>query len=296
MSMAEKTDLGYTLKANNKEVFIEADYYVPFEPKKANVGIRDKVVNLQNIIKQSVKELVVEEEEILFASYSENDKHRFYDVENMLFFNIGTSTFSDCCKKQISFVGDEERFATSDLHHTDVEKKYYYSYRVLNVKEVESMLTNKKVIASWNGIQINTKIPQSATRYYATIRENSSNIVVNEVLTDKCLFGMKIDLTLPFKSLPASVMKPLLDGIICAFHGEERKATETINLMFDDTVQFVNESSKKLNIFGNREYVSQYRGENSYKWNPEDERLQFAWITVHLGKEAVISGEIYKWN
>ena len=49
------------------------------------------------------------------------------------------------------------------------------------------------------------------------------------------------------------------------------------------------------NIFGNREYVSRYRGENSYKWNPEDERLQFAWITVHLGKEAVISGEIYKW-
>lgn len=296
MSVADKTELGYTLKANNKEVLIEADYYVPFEPKKANVKIRDKVIELQNVIKQSIKELVVEDEEILFAAYSENDKNRFYDVENMLFFNIGTSTFSNCCKNQIAFVGDEERFVAMDTHHTDTEERYFYSYRVLKVKEVESLLADKKVIASWNEISIDTKIPQSATRYYATIRENATNITVKEALTDKCLFGMKLDLTLPFKSLPASVMKPLLDGIICAFHGEENKAIETINMMFGNTVQFVNEASKKLNIFGNREYVSPYRGENSYKWNPEDERLQFAWITVHLGKEAMISGEIYKWN
>lgn len=295
MSMAKKTDLGYTIKANDKEVLIEADFYVPFEPKKANARIRDKVIELQNVIKQAIKELVVEDEEILFASYSENDKNKFYDVENMLFFNIGTSTFSNCCKNQIAFIGDEERFATPDIQHTDIEERHYYAYRVMKVQEVNSVLADKKVIASWNRIPIDIKIPQSATRYYATIRENAPNIIVNEALTGKCLFGMKLDLTLPLKSLPASVMKPLLDGIICAFHGEEGSAAETINKMFDDTTQFVNEASKKINIFGNREYVSQYRGENSYKWNPEDERLQFAWITVHLGKESVISGEIYKW-
>ena len=296
MSIAGKTDLNYILKANSKEVLVEADFYVPFEPKKANIRIRDKVVELQNVIKQSIKKLVIEDEEILFASYSENDKNRFYDVENMLFFNIGTSTFSNCCKTQIAFIGDEERFATSEMLHTDIEERYHYAYRVVKVKEVESMLVGKKVIASWNPIPIDIKISQSATRYYATIRENASKIIVNEALTDKCLFGMKLDLTLPFKSLPASVMKPLLDGIICAFHGEEIKTAETIRMMFGDTTPFVNESSKVLNIFGSREYVSQYREENSYKWNPEDERLQFAWITVHSGKEAVISGEIYKWN
>ena len=32
--------------------------------------------------------VLIEDDEILFASYSENDKNRFYDVENMLFYNI----------------------------------------------------------------------------------------------------------------------------------------------------------------------------------------------------------------
>ncbi len=295
MSIAKKSDLNYSLKANNKELIIEADFYVPFEPKKANIRIRDKAIELQSVIKQSIKELIVEDDEILFASYSENDKNRFYDVENMLFFNIGTSSFSNCCKKQIAFVGDEERFISPERQHTDIEERYYYSYRVTKVEELERILAEKKNIASWNRIPIDINIPQSATRYYATIRKNASNIIVNETLSDKCLFGMKLDLTLPFKSLPASVMKPLLDGIICAFHGEESRVTETINMMFGSTTPFINEASASLNLFGKREYVSQYRGEHSYKWNPEDERLQFAWITVHLGKEASISGEIYKW-
>lgn len=296
MSMVEKAELSYVLKADDKEVCIEADFYVPFEPKKVNINIRDKVVELQRVIKQSVKGLVVGDDEILFASYSENNKNRFYDVENMLFFNIGTSAFSNCCKSQLAFIGDEKRFSAFEMQHIGKEGKYYYSYRIVKRKEVETMLSRKSIIASWNGIPIDVKISNSVARYYAPIRKNVKDINVKESLKEKSLFGLKLDLTLPFKIMPASVMKPLLDGIICAFHGEEGRVTDTVSMMLGDVSELVNEESNKLNIFGNREYVSQYRGVGSYKWNPEDERLQFAWITVHLGKEAELSGEIYKWD
>ena len=75
----------------------------------------------------------------------------------------------------------------------------------------------------------------------------------------------------------------------------EGRAEQTLKMMFDNSMDLTI-SSKKLNLFGDREYVSQYRGENSYKWNPEDERLQFAWITVHIGKSAELSGKIYQWK
>ena len=293
MSMAKKKELIYTIDVGEKAVIVESDFYVPFEPKKSSPQIREKVVELYNTLRESVKQLVVEEDEILFAAYSESDKNRFYDVENMLFFNIGCSAFSNCCKHSLAFVGDEERF--SGLERTDVEDKYHYSYKVLKEKEIENMLLDKKIVASWDRVPIDTKIPQSATRYYATIRENLDCIDIQGRLEDKSLFGMVLDITLPTKVLPASVMKPLLDGLICAFHGEEGRAEQTLKMIFDNSMDLTI-SSKKLNLFGDREYVSQYRGENSYKWNPEDERLQFAWITVHTGKSAELSGNIYQWK
>ena len=110
MSMAEKKELIYTIDVGEKAVIVESDFYVPFEPKKSNPQIREKVV---------------------------------------------------------------------ELYH---------------------------------------ELRESATRYYATIRENLDCIDIQGRIEDKSLFGMVLDITLPTKVLPASVMKPLLDGLICAFH------------------------------------------------------------------------------
>lgn len=100
------------------------------------------------------------------------------------------------------------------------------------------MLLDKKIVASWDRVPIDTKIPQSATRYYATIRENLDCIDIQGRVEDKNLFGMVLDITLPTKVLPASVMKPLLDGLICAFHGEEGRAEQTLKMMFDNSMDY----------------------------------------------------------
>ena len=62
MSMAQKKELDYTIQADQKAVIIESDFYVPFEPKKSNPKTREKVVELYNVIRESVKQLVVEED------------------------------------------------------------------------------------------------------------------------------------------------------------------------------------------------------------------------------------------
>lgn len=286
----------FVINANEKSVNIISDFYVPFEPKKSKIENRKNVIELRDRIKSSIEELVVAEDEILLASYFETNKNRFYDVENMLFFNIGTASFSNCCKNQVAFIGDEERFTQKNDFTSNKESKSTYSYKVIKTDEIYDLINQKNIIASWEDLDINLDIPQSAKRYYSTIRENAKSIIINKNVDKNFkLFGMKIDITLPTKNLPASIMKPLLDGLICAFHGEQGSVQETLNLMFGNSIGRKYGDCGNLNIFGKRQYVDIYRGADSYKWNPEDERLQFAWITVRKGEKAKMSGKIYEW-
>lgn len=293
MSMAAKQELSYSIEASKKAVFIESDFYIPFEPNKSNPHIRDLVLGMQKDLKSALSQLVLDDGEILFATYSENDKSRFYDVENMLFYNVGTSAFSGCCKQQLAFMGDIERFAQEQP--SDLDERYHYAYRVASVKEISALLSEKRILAHWQGLPIETSIPQSATRYYSAIRKNIADVHVNEILGAGHLFGISLDITLPTKCNPASVMKPALDGIICAFHGEADGVAAVLEKLFGGSLTPTNQDSKRLNLFGVRNYVSQYRGANSFKWNPEDEHLQFAWIRVHKGSQAEVSGKVYEW-
>ena len=296
MNLSDYNKLNYTVDSNSKSLNVISDFYIPFEPKKTNVAIREKVLSLLQNIKSSIKKLSVEDNELLFATYYESDKNRFYDVENMLFYNIGTSTFSNCCKTQVAFMGDEQRFSQNQKSTLNADNKYFYSYKIVTIDEINALINNKEIIADWKDIDVNLDIPQSAMRYYSTIRANANKVNIPSTLnTDFNLFGMKIEITLPNKNLPTSIMKPLLDGLICAFHGEDGATQNTLNLMFGNEVGQEYVKNENLNIFGKRQYVDVYRGVNSYKWNPEDERLQFAWITVKKGNVAKIDGQIYKW-
>ena len=293
MSMAAKQELSYSIDANKKAVFIESDFYIPFEPNKSKPQIRYSILRMQKDLKAALNQLVVDDGEILFATYSENDKSRFYDVENMLFYNVGTSAFSSCCKQQLAFMGDIERFAQKQP--TDIDERYHYAYRIVGVEELSALLSEKRVLAQWQGLPTDTGIPQSAARYYSAIRKNSPDVYMQGTLQAGKPFGITVDITLPAECAPASVMKPVLDGLICAFHGEAEGVDAVLEKLFGGSLTPVNQDCKRLHLFGDRNYLSQYRGAKSFKWNPEDERLQFAWIRVHKGSQAEVGGMIYEW-
>ena len=78
-----------------KFVCKEANCYVPFEPKKQCTC--DHVCNLKKEIREAVSGLEVDANEVLLASYAEGvqkPKRYKYDLENRLFYNIGSGAFS----------------------------------------------------------------------------------------------------------------------------------------------------------------------------------------------------------
>lgn len=296
MSIAMKKEYAYTLVQSEKKVLVESDLYIPFEPKKAVPLKKEMIIRLRDDLRRNIKHLVVDEAEILFASYRENDKSHYYDVENRLFYNIGVSAFKDCCKRQVAFIGDMESICSKYEKHSDIEERHFYSYQVLSVEDINSMLHKKRVIACWEDFPIDIELPQSPARYYAAVRKKAVDVRINNKLENKRTYGISLEVTLPSKITAVSIMKPVLDGVICAFHGEKEGVENTLIKLFGDTSCYLNADTSKLNVLGNRIYVSQYRGNGSFKWNPEDELLQFAKITVSEGKDARFNGTIFEWG
>lgn len=283
---------------NNKVVCKETNCYVPFEPKKQDAH------DLKEEIRKAVGQLEVGDNEVLLASYAESSPKRKYDLENRLFYNIGSGAFSGIfCTypKEAAFV------AASKPNNG----QYIYKYEVVSEEEVEKKyLKGKTPIVKWQDIPIGPKQGKDdkPDRYYEAIRREADSIKIMiddpkpDHILDRAPFGIKIELTVPgsnkrLRPQPASVMKPLLDGVICAFHGEDgEKTKEAVQKRFQESGLKDEEIEKffkasKLNIFGNHNYLTK-----SNRWNPEDDRLQFGWIIVKReGKEYKMGGSIYKW-
>ncbi len=296
-------------KDENKicSVQIESNTTVTYPSGKL---LHPKEYCLKYHIYEKVQSLCVDDNKVLLASYgeSESESENKYDIENKLFYNIGTGAFSSIFKnfpKQIAFEkadGEESSY------------RYLYKYEIISKEKLEDTLKRKKKIAEWINVPIGGTLPQKPDEYYAALRsvtirkanDSRDEPHENEVIrygSERCetSFGIKIELIVPDskKSIhPVSVMKHLLDSVICAFHGEDEDGNTWKSL----EKRFEKDAYEKLwanksdswNLLGKQKYLS------SKGWNPADEadRLQFGWIVVKQGKdnEYKMSGEIYKWD
>lgn len=296
-------------KREGKSLEIQSDFSVNYP---SNDIISAEAYRLKYHIYHEVQSLRTNNN-VLLSTYAGNSPENS-DIENLLFYNIGTGAFSKVFQsskemKQVAFKMDSTSQENQSSHK--------YKYEVVCSKNVEKdNLCGKTLIAKWNGITIGRTLPQKPDEYYAALRsvtvrktnDSRDKPHENEVIrygSEQCetFFGIKIELIVPDskKSIhPVSVMKHLLDGVICAFHGEEGEETKkSVQKRFqknglnkDEIKKFFDKNSEQLNLFGNRNYLTK-----SSRWNPEDDRLQFGWIVVKCeGKAYKMSGEIYNWD
>lgn len=302
------------LKVDEEELmYIETEYGEKSVEIRSNFSVRHdnlkpEEYRLKCHIKEKLDKLRAVKGEILIATYG-GERPKGSDIENLLFYNIGTGAFSKVFQsskemKQVAFKMDSTSQENQSSHK--------YKYEVVCSKNVEKdNLCGKTLIAKWNGITIGRTLPQKPDEYYAALRsvtvrktnDSRDKPHENEVIrygSEQCetFFGIKIELIVPDskKSIhPVSVMKHLLDGVICAFHGEDEDGStwKALEKRFEkDAYEKLWENkSDSWNLLGKQKYLSSSKG-----WNPEDDRLKFGWIIVKCeGEEYKMSGEIYKW-
>lgn len=292
-------------KREGKSLEIQSDFSVNYP---SNDIISAEAYRLKYHIYHEVQSLRTNNN-VLLSTYAGNSPENS-DIENLLFYNIGTGAFSKVFQsskemKQVAFKMDSTSQENQSSHK--------YKYEVVCSKNVEKdNLCGKTLIAKWQDVPIGPKQGKDdkPDRYYAALRSASVRVTndasdepgKNEVMLcglercDETAFGIKITLTVPESNKtthPVSVMKHLLDGVICAFHGEKGETEQMLKEKFKDEEL---KCQADWPILGNQDYLRKYG--NGFKWYPADEanRLKFGWIIVKCdGKEYKMSGEIYKW-
>ena len=89
----------------------------------------------------------------------------------------------------------------------------------------------------------------------------------------------------------AAIMKPMLDGIICAFHPADRDLSSFCEELCCSESQLRGDDKCVLLP---REYLYYYR--SGIKWNPEDDKCKKVLITVSRSnnRNVLLSGNIFE--
>jgi len=289
----------FKIESDSKMILASAKYYIPFELPKADAVKAQQIQVFEDDLTARIRSMEVTPQEVLVAKYGEIGKPRFYDIENMCIYNLGTSAFSRCCANDIAFMelSTEEIDRFQNAYGKDDAQRYFYSFSSVSKKDLESICNSKRLIGSWDHIEIDTTLPNTPYRFWESLRRQYDSISIYQPLDqpETACFGIRVTLHQPTKAFPAGVMKPLLDGIVCAFH--ERNGIDNIlhTITHDSFNRHVVDAENNISILGKKDYVKPYRV-NSIKWNPADERLKFAWVSVVTEDcTPYIEGKLFSW-
>lgn len=239
---------------SSKRVTAISKKRIPFEPK-------GEYLQFRNELRKNIMSLEPLENEIMMATL-EYDSKDFFDVENALFYNIGVSAFKKATQNGLYFRADVVPASS-----------YCYEYRMANKDIVQSNID--QTVCRFNFIM--NKIT-SDTKPVDVWWAFKDGVIETFGEVEGCDFGVSIQVETSIKIVNlASIMKPLLDGVISGLHHcivVDETVTSKISNRMNAPMNFVKSRllESENSILGERDLVRTYRA--GIKWNPEDERCK----------------------
>lgn len=257
---------------------------IPFEPKGWQKDFRDA---LRNALRSELKPA---DDSCLIAEYSGTGAG-VSDVENLLFYNVGTASFSHLKTNELRM----KTVIPAPIHPGGFHHRY--NYRVAARAALTEPEWNHDLAVHWDDVETDGfrggKKPFAF--WLSLIRHPERIHSIHPISQSRC-FGVEIFLTVPInESLHlTSIMKPLLDGVICAFHG----ADAALQMQAEEIAERLKIPKELLYqthcILGETCFVNLYR--NGVKWNPQDDRCTAARLVIRHSNmpEYKFSGNIYR--
>ena len=281
----------FFIKKNEQSIIVFSQFRIPFDMPKSGAEI---IKIFKNDLIKAINNLKPFENCILEARYG-TTKKSFYDVENILFYNIGTSKFKPFTNQGVVFsaVSEEEIIDLRNKYNIPDEYAHYYEYKLIKNKKQKEFTS---LLAELKNISLKCLGITPATTW-KTIKTNENNIQVYNSIDCDCgdTFSIVLEIKKPKNSSfnIMTAMKPLLDGLICAFHNSQFTEDE---LEYFSQKLNCNKSlliKNSINVLGERKskYLQIYR--NNVKWNPADDLCNYVAISVKDGNGWSINGNIY---
>lgn len=251
------------------EIIKESNSLKIYTQERLNFEPKDWGKNLKNDIINALKGLTSNNQYLI--SKLQTNGTEFFDVENILFYNVGVSNFKKLDTKGVWFM----------LNRSCVQQDFRYIYQYCFADSIDNNITD--IIAEWSNIIIDRPSTSTKPLDYWIALKKSDSIIINKNNYEK-EFGVYIEIFKPGKEIVniVNVQKALLDGVISAFH----KINYNDSTILDYLTAYTGSSSEFiLNIINNsasclplRNVIQKYG--HGIKWNPQDEKCTDVRIVI----------------
>jgi hypothetical protein len=257
---------------------VQSEIRLPFEPKGEAIALKDK-------IRSCLKTLNPSEYSHLKACLTTGTEN-FFDVENILLYNVGTGAFTHLNLDELSF----------SLNRDSKKSKIKYTYSYELISEEEQAGTCDTILEFCFHVEKVTSSMKPLDYWY----DFKHGIVkITEMINPEEL-GLAIVIEMPEKHRNiVSLVKPIIDGIISSFHYQESATHEVIAYIAEQKQISEKEVSSLLTgrdwaFLGERDIVSKFR--TGLKWNPEDEKCTRVNLKQIIGSDNQVKvyGKAYK--
>lgn len=177
--------------------------HLPFEPDPDAEEFK-----WREELRQSLRVLRADKDEILCACYAAPELPSGSDVENLVFYNIGASYFRPCCKQGIRFEWKRNPCGSDPR----------YTYRLTADGRFAHTRTEPEPLASWNGIKLQSINGDTrAGLIWRDIKRMGKDAIKARKEPHCGYFAVtaKLEGDVGGKN-PTAIVKPLFDGIILA--------------------------------------------------------------------------------
>ena len=246
------------------------------------------LLNMRNELRTDVERIKEDSSSILHAVYQTNQSG-FFDAENVLIYNVGPPSFRKLCSNGLCIEFGKAK-PPKLPRSIQLEANHYHRYTVAAEKNLKPRFWDKgSTLASWS------KVPcpplKGELKPHRIWYEMKSNSIKVHTQTPPDYYGIEILLIAPQGENInlASVIKPLIDGVICSFHAHNgaklAEVTSRLSAMFkgkhsnlDDLIM-----AKDSAILGVRKLLSPYR--QGVMWNPADDSCVYIKLLCNYIKD-----------
>jgi hypothetical protein len=262
---------------------------LPFEPKGESLRFR-------TALRASLSSLGATGQAGIRAEFASTSRD-FVDVENVLFYNVGPANFARADRSALLFERSGEvppppSGAGAGPHYHRYEVIAEASWRHWVAMEVAADF-GPTLIPPLGSLTPMAGIWHAVRN--GPLRESRAG-------SDSHRLGLTVDILAPREVHLASVMKPVIDGVIAAFHAHDgsdheelaRRVAASLSIDAGEVASLLDGDDRA--VLGRRRLI--WRRGIGVQWNPGDDLLQAVLLrtATHPGTNWTIAGRIVRLN
>jgi hypothetical protein len=262
---------------------------LPYEPRGWLAAFRDE-------LRVALRRLEAAPHELLYALYA-SAQEDFFDVENILFYNVGTPSLARAGRYGVCY--ERAYHVPAPPHPVSWPARHYHGYRLQPASPGFVHWQEGPVLARWQFTTGERADLTDCTRLWFRLKTTGHIEALRAAPRQPFILRVLITAPPAAPLVATNLLKPLSDGVVCAFHGHNGQDEVEICRRLAARLQtepgavhtFLNDEATA--VLGTRRLLWPYR--NGVQWNPADDLCVAAELRVRPAaghKAYLVQGEL----